>query len=810
MSRPQGHRKSQSTSALSYLASQSSSSSSSSTSSVSDQALPLSSSAASRSKESKYRSRQSHLPSVRENGNSAESVSASMANGLPGVTCIHSGSEGMRRTRSNQSSTSTSTSISIRNRDKSKSHSAAEIIKREKERAQNQNQNEIVGMISMKREKSQVSEDGLEDWLSDLKSLRSSSRRRLSTLRNIERYLVESCLQKDEARSEDLISKQLHQTLLSLLIRHTSSLSQRSSHTSLPAKDDLAFSLIPEIEVIASILQGLCCLSRKCKETVGEGWVMEMFIDLLLLLRAQPAITENSKAIAYTILEMLFCVLVDSPKNARTYEKLGGLEAVVRVLKGTGVTKDVRMKCIEFLYFYLLPEQNEPQRVVSSSSTSSSSSHSSNESSLFPPSPLSSQNTIELPKINSNSNDGRLSPTSNGHPKEFADIDMPFVPMTPRKAPQPNLGYLTPSTRKTSICTSSGSSTPGLPTVPASPRVPISQSSTSRGLAQMLDEMDNSSVATPRSSKSNRSTASNEENSSVGLRLGLPKSTSGLVRSNTSQRDLTSTSTTFTDPFDSGSGRSHSGSSGSSTIVPPSSSRSLSRSNTQPSLTITDQNGLPKSPSIPLSAANGFGSIRRVSTARRVSKSPLIQSNLPENESPEKLAEPTPRTPKMRHSRTQSHLSGLPSATSSIPPVPPLPLPISTPLPTPGSDKMLRTPSSKSGRAFPAELTRGNLPSSISSPSLVSNSSGVTPLGASKRIPSDKRPPPLTTASSRKEFIKPNITKMEEKRKIKDLKSVEEKKEMLGMWLGNVDQLVQGVEKVSFWGSIGNGARGSR
>lgn len=39
-------------------------------------------------------------------------------------------------------------------------------------------------------------------------------------------------------------------------------------------------------------------------------------------------------------------------------------------------------------------------------------------------------------------------------------------------------------------------------------------------------------------------------------------------------------------------------------------------------------------------------------------------------------------------------------------------------------------------------------------------------------------------------------------------KTVEEKKEMLGMWLGNVEQLVQGVEKVSFWGSIGGARKG--
>jgi len=63
----------------------------------------------------------------------------------------------------------------------------------------------------------------------------------------------------------------------------------------------------------------------------------------LLLLRAhsQPS-PDGSKPIVYSILELLFCVLVDSPVNARTFERLSGLEAVVRVLKGTGVAKEVR------------------------------------------------------------------------------------------------------------------------------------------------------------------------------------------------------------------------------------------------------------------------------------------------------------------------------------------------------------------------------------------------------------------------------------------------------------------------------------
>ncbi|WVW87115.1 hypothetical protein I302_109172 [Kwoniella bestiolae CBS 10118] len=751
MSRPQGHRKSQSTSALSFLASHSSSSSFSSSSSSHTPQIPRIKDTPSASEARKYRSRQSqsHLPSVNE---SEPSDSASMP-ALPGLTTTPSpgtpGGEGMRRTKSNQSH------ISGRDRDRrrSKSHSAAEVERMKK--------SEVMG-VGMRKERSV--DEGLDGWLSDIKSLRSSSRLRLSALKRVERYLVEICLSKDDLKLEDLLSKQIHQTLLSLLTRHTSTLSQKSSHTSLPANDETAVGLIPELEVVASILQGLCCLSRRCKEMVGESWVMEMFIDLLLLLRSQLPITEISKAIAYTILELLFCILVDSPKNARTYEKLGGLEAVTRVLKGTGVTKDVRMKCIEFLYFYLLPEQNDPQRAVS---TSSSSSSSSNESSLFPPSPLStSQNSIDLPKIGHAEN--AHSPP--GHPKELADLDMPFVPMTPRKAPQPNLGYLTPATRKSSVCTSN-SSTPSLPTVPASPRVPISQSSTSRGLAAMLDEMDSSSMATPRSSRSNRITGEDDK-SGVGLGLGLPKNTSGIVRSKISERTDSTAGPGFIDPFNlaSTSERSHSGSSGSSTIVPSSTSRSISRSSTQPSLTLTDTNGLPRSPSI--------SSVRR-SSVRRVSKSPLIQSNLPEEES-------VPRTPKIRHSRTQSHLSGLPS-TSNVPPVPPLP-------------QSSRTPSSKP-RAFPAELTRG-IPPSASSPSL----GGVTPLGASKRIPSDKRNPMM---SARKDTVAEEGMKHDKKR-VKDVRSVDEKKEMLGMWLGNVEQLVQGVEKVSFWGSIGNKGKAGR
>ncbi|WVQ95880.1 hypothetical protein IAU59_002979 [Kwoniella sp. CBS 9459] len=770
--RPQGHRKSQSTSALSFLASQGQLSSIPST--------PSSSSSSSSSRhrdEHRLQKRRSHLPSVEEGSSASASMSVLPglnAPPLPVSTQYRSGSgtgaysaestnmsgpgtpssEGMRRTRSAQT-----------NNDE-----------------------------KMSREKS--SSTGVEEWLDDLRSLRSSSRRRLAALKGLEKTLVEACISHGHRRGskslEELVSHRLHQPLLSLLTRHTSTLSLRASSTAIPANDNLAVSLIPELTIVVGMIQGLCLLSKGCKDVVGDSWVMEMFIDLLLLLRAQPAMSEEQKPVAYTIMELLFCVLVDSPRNARTFEKLSGLEAVVRVLKGTGVTKEVRMKCIEFLYFYLLPEQNEAKRVVSSSSSSSSSS---TDSQLYPPSPLSTSQNSLLTVRTADSN-GRLTPSPEPNPRKdhLSDVDMPFVPMTPRKPPQPNLGYLTPATRKSSVCTST-CSTPSLATVPASPRMP--DSSTARGLSAMLDEMEESSAPTPRSSRPSRGPNENEERSGVGLGLGLPKSSSGLVRSSTIQRDLSGQTTqtdhtsSFTDPFNltANSERSHSGSSGSSTVVPG--TRAMSRSNTQPSL---NANGLPRQPS----SVSSAGTMRRTSV-RRVSKSPLVQSSLPEHE---EVNPAMPRTPKIRHSRTQSHLSALSGA------VPPPPVP-ALPIITPSAEKMSRTPSKP--RAFPAELTRG-LPPSASSPSLSvthESSHGLIPLGASKRIPSDKRPPP-PSVSGKKEVMEKAKMRMDDVKRKKDVKSVEEKKEMLGMWLGNVDQLVQGVEKVSFWGSIGNGARGGR
>ncbi|GFZ49867.1 hypothetical protein JCM24511_07270 [Saitozyma sp. JCM 24511] len=864
-----------------------------------------------------------------------------------------------------------------------------------------------VGRSAARGSSSRTRESGedVRTWLAEVMSLRSSSRRRLSALRSLEKTLLRCCLSSSDSVAAgsaglacfglaDFLDMAPHTPLLSLLMRHSQSLSLRAQtrgHSALDACDELAAALLPEMGALVGMLQGLCLLSGRAKAACGEEWAVEMIIDLLLLLRAQapsptspttptptttttPATTTNStnstlaptpRPIVYILLELLCAVLVDSPQNARTFEKLSGLEAVVRVLKGSAVAKDVRMKCIEFLYFYLLPEQSPPSKTnrasepgsrSSSASSSSGGSGSSDSSILYPPSPLdssASSDTLVPPSIATSRN-----PTSSDNPyicaeptaeptspakdrqdsrerrkqkekdttekrqleewSQWKDLDVAFVPQTPKKRPQPSLGYLTPSTRRVSTATA-GSSTPGLPTVPGSPEVSMASEIESEGRHSSAEQdtvtektdgkakppLRRHSMAPPRNTR-----AAHAQEGSTRSGYDLPRSpavpsplpTQMQMPRSGSRRDVTairlvppssSTATTNSsthtstspspnpthDPFALPLPRAtpHPTPASLPTSTQSSTpSRGLPHSSTQPSLTV-----IQSSPRV--------ASTSRNPSIRRVSKSPLVQSTVPE-ESPEGKSQPQiqpqsqphprsvsqhakskslsspappspsshvsgPRQPKIRHSRTQSHFSGLvlPEDYPPVPPIPSLPsLPSSRalssasshatgpvaatdsrssssssssststilPAAAPPTSAVERTPS-RARRAFPAELTRG-LPPSASSPNLSSL------LAPSRRVSVDRAvtmttmgpppPPPHTPRSRRNEKDALGLPKPPPKMSTSTsgqgssqptptshaVRSVEDKKALLGAWLGNVDALVAGVEKVNFWGSLG-------
>jgi cell division control protein 14 (SIN component) len=60
-------------------------------------------------------------------------------------------------------------------------------------------------------------------------------------------------------------------------------------------------------------------------------------------------------------LTILIIALTNNPTNARVFERADGLLAVSALLRESETTKVVKQAVLEFLYFYLLPEESEQQ-----------------------------------------------------------------------------------------------------------------------------------------------------------------------------------------------------------------------------------------------------------------------------------------------------------------------------------------------------------------------------------------------------------------------------------------------------------------
>ena len=64
----------------------------------------------------------------------------------------------------------------------------------------------------------------------------------------------------------------------------------------------------------------------------------------------------NCPAIQSATLLTLVVALIDTPNNTRAFEGLDGLLTVTSLFKSRSTSREVKLKLVEFLYFYLMPE----------------------------------------------------------------------------------------------------------------------------------------------------------------------------------------------------------------------------------------------------------------------------------------------------------------------------------------------------------------------------------------------------------------------------------------------------------------------
>ncbi|KOS21613.1 Cell division control protein 14 [Escovopsis weberi] len=96
------------------------------------------------------------------------------------------------------------------------------------------------------------------------------------------------------------------------------------------------------------LTQGVLLLHPPSKQLFSREQNMNLLLDLL-----EPY---NSPAIQSATLLTLVVALIDTPSNARAFEGLDGLLTITSLFKSRSTAREVKLKLVEFLYFYLMPE----------------------------------------------------------------------------------------------------------------------------------------------------------------------------------------------------------------------------------------------------------------------------------------------------------------------------------------------------------------------------------------------------------------------------------------------------------------------
>jgi hypothetical protein len=96
------------------------------------------------------------------------------------------------------------------------------------------------------------------------------------------------------------------------------------------------------------LLQGTLLLHPPSRTLFGRERNMLLLLDLL-----DPA---SAPSILQATLHVLVVALLDHPHNTRVFEAAEGIDTVTSLFRARTTGQDVRLKIIEFLYFYLMPE----------------------------------------------------------------------------------------------------------------------------------------------------------------------------------------------------------------------------------------------------------------------------------------------------------------------------------------------------------------------------------------------------------------------------------------------------------------------
>ncbi|KAK4997079.1 hypothetical protein LTR66_003430 [Elasticomyces elasticus] len=96
------------------------------------------------------------------------------------------------------------------------------------------------------------------------------------------------------------------------------------------------------------LVQGVLLLHPPSRTLFSREIYMNLLLDLLD--------AANPPRVQSQTLLVLVTALLATPQNTRAFEDIDGLLTVTSLFKSRSTSREVKMKCLEFLYFYLMPE----------------------------------------------------------------------------------------------------------------------------------------------------------------------------------------------------------------------------------------------------------------------------------------------------------------------------------------------------------------------------------------------------------------------------------------------------------------------
>ncbi|OQO06602.1 hypothetical protein B0A48_08387 [Cryoendolithus antarcticus] len=96
------------------------------------------------------------------------------------------------------------------------------------------------------------------------------------------------------------------------------------------------------------LIQGLLILHPPSRALFSREDYLNILLDLLD--------SANPPAVQSAALLVLMTAMLENPRNMRTFESIDGLLTVTSLYKTRSTSRDVRLRAMEFLYLYLMPE----------------------------------------------------------------------------------------------------------------------------------------------------------------------------------------------------------------------------------------------------------------------------------------------------------------------------------------------------------------------------------------------------------------------------------------------------------------------